>query len=155
MSKLDQVHLERESHNPSSRAFATNVVNALYEFTKSQLPFPAMGLHGLSIARLAARMPWGVHPISISSSTSRNLWARADGVYGFCRSATPGSNTPLMDNRVLGIGRGEKNLGMWKWHLHAFGQFLAAHLRHRDIGEQQIDMAGIALLLWVKRLERH
>jgi hypothetical protein len=46
MAKLDQVRLESEPHNPSSLAFAADVVNALYEFTKSQLSFPAMGFHG-------------------------------------------------------------------------------------------------------------
>src|SRR5580692_9029166 len=47
VAKLDQVRLEGEPHNPSGLAFAADVINALYEFTKSQLSFPAMGFHSL------------------------------------------------------------------------------------------------------------
>ena len=41
----------------------------------------------------------------------------------------------LMDDGILGVGGGEKNPGVRIRCPHPFRQFLAAHVRHDDIGE--------------------
>ena len=56
----------------------------------------------------------------------------------------------LMDDGALGVGGGKKNLGVGIDRPDTVGQLLAAHMRHDDIGEQQIDVADVPLLLQVQ-----
>jgi hypothetical protein len=45
-SKLNQVSLDREPHNPSGFAFAPSVIDTHDELTKRQVSLPAIGFHG-------------------------------------------------------------------------------------------------------------
>ena len=51
-----------------------------------------------------------------------------------------------MDDGILGVGGGEKNPRVRIQRPHPVRQFLAAHVRHDDIGEQQINVSDVALL---------
>ena len=53
----------------------------------------------------------------------------------------------LMDDGILGVGGGKKNLGAGLECSDTIGQLFTAHMRHDDIGEQQINVADVSLLL--------
>jgi hypothetical protein len=110
-AKLNPVRLDGEMDNAPGLALAADVIDASDEFTQRKRLLAAFVFHGTRIGLKTAR-GYGVFSPSVFlvkskaspappgfgtpawSRISRNLFASADGVNGFCRSATPLSSTP-------------------------------------------------------------
>ncbi len=61
-SKLNQVRIDGEPHNPFGLLFAVGGVNGRDEITKRQRLLLVIDLHGLNIGQETARALWGVSP---------------------------------------------------------------------------------------------
>jgi hypothetical protein len=61
-SKLNQVRIDGEPHNPFGLLFAVGGVNARDELTKLQWLLLVIDHHGMRIGRETARALWGVFP---------------------------------------------------------------------------------------------
>jgi hypothetical protein len=62
-SKLNQVYIDGELHNPFGVLSAAGVVNGHDELTKRQVFLPAIGFHDTRLGPIAARALWGVYPM--------------------------------------------------------------------------------------------
>ena len=117
----------------------------------------------LSIGLETARMLWGVTPIGDFCEAKYLLrggrlrharfiqhFPHFAGQRGrrerFLQKRRAGVQPALLDDGVLGVAGGEKNPRVRRQRPHPVSQFLAAHVRHDDIGEQQINVAAAALL---------
>ncbi len=72
-SKLNQVRLEGEPHNPAGLVFVVGVVNARDELAQRQRLLLVIGLHDMNIGRETAWALWGVtlpgiHEANLGSS---------------------------------------------------------------------------------------
>ena len=77
-SKLNQMHIDGEPHNPVGLLFAAGGVNGRDQITRRQrllLVLLVIDLHGRRIEREAKRTPWGLYPIL-------GLPRNADGAFG-------------------------------------------------------------------------
>ena len=52
----------------------------------------------------------------------------------------------LMDDGTFGVGRGEENPSQRMERVHAVGKLLPAHVRHDDVGKEQIHVARARLM---------
>jgi len=62
VSKLDQMRVDGEPHNPSGPSFTPGSVRGGDETTQRQGLFPAIGFHGLKYKPETVPALWGVHP---------------------------------------------------------------------------------------------
>jgi hypothetical protein len=78
-SKLNQVRINGEPHNPFGLVFAAGVVNARDELTKRQCLLLLIGFHDPRLGQATVRVLWGVYPIQdcreSSPDTAGRLWA--------------------------------------------------------------------------------
>jgi hypothetical protein len=63
-SKLNQVRIDGEPHNPFGFLSAAGGVNGRDQITKRQWLLLVIDLHGMKIGRETARALWGVYPIA-------------------------------------------------------------------------------------------
>ncbi len=76
-----------------------------------------------------------------ASRTSRTLRARPIGLKGFCRNAGAGVDHPVDGGRPRRCGRHEQHARRGPDLTQRVGELTAAHPRHHDVGDEQMDRA--------------